>query len=171
LKICVHRARAQLGNASFVLVEKASCCLGAGVTSTYPHIQYIALRAAYPVSDQEYAEFAAAFDRLARGLVSAWAPWKWFVPFTRSLSDAMHAVGGALAHYELERNRPQAALQIARRMIGIVPLDESARALAIRAYVRLGTTTSAAQELEEFGTLLLRETGKEPTGELRRLLD
>jgi DNA-binding SARP family transcriptional activator len=170
LKICVHRARAQLGNASFVIVEKASCFLGTGVTSSYPYVQFIALRAAYPITEHEHAEFSAAFDRLARGLVSAWAPWKWFVPFTRSLSDAMRAVGAALANYELERNNPQAALQIARRMTGIAPLDESARSLIIRAYVQLGNPTAAVQEFEDFSAILLRETGKEPTPSLRRLL-
>jgi DNA-binding SARP family transcriptional activator len=170
LKICVHRVRSQLGDASAIVVEKSMYSLGKNVRSSYPHIERLAGIMAYPLSNDVFTEVSDVFDRLTRGLVSARASWDWFRPITRSLLDAVSALGTRLAQYELERDNPQMALQVARRMSGVDPLDEGARTLAIQAYLHMEKSAAALAEFREFSHLLKRELGTEPTGALKRLV-
>jgi DNA-binding SARP family transcriptional activator len=170
LKICVHRVREQLGDAASISVAKSTYSLGKKVESSYPAIQRLVAVAAQPLSEEAAPEFSATFDRLTRGLIAGWPPWEWYRPITRSLIDAMNALGAALALYELERGNPQLALQIARRMIGVDSVDESARALAIRAYRDMQNPAAALAEYNEYRFLLKRDVGTEPSEDLRGAL-
>jgi DNA-binding SARP family transcriptional activator len=170
LKICVHRVRHQLGDAASIVVQKSTYSLGPNVESSYVRIQQLVAIAARPISEAVMPEVSATFDRLTRGLIAGWAPWEWFRPVTRSLIDAMHALGAALGQYELDRGNPQMALQIARRMISVDSVDEGARTLAIRAYLNMQKPAAALAEFREFSFLLNREVGAEPTETLKRLL-
>jgi DNA-binding SARP family transcriptional activator len=170
LKICVHRVREQLGSATSISVHKSTYSLGKNVESSYPGIQRLVTVAAQPLTEEVVPEFSATFDRLTRGLIAGWPPWEWFRPITRSLIDAMNALGAALSQYELDRGNPQMALQIARRMIGVDSVDEGARALAIRAYRTMKNPAAALAEFKEFSFLLKRDVGTEPSESLKLAL-
>jgi DNA-binding SARP family transcriptional activator len=171
LKICVHRARAQLGDSSSIFVQRSTYALGKHVESSYARMQHLVAVAARPLTDDAAEEVSSTFDQLTRGLVAGSAPWEWFRPIARSLFDAMNALGTRLAQYELERNNPQMALQIARRMISVDSLEEGPRALAMQAYIKMGNPAAAAAEFREFSFLLNRDTGTEPSEQLKRLLN
>jgi DNA-binding SARP family transcriptional activator len=171
LKICVHRVRDQLGSSASIDVKKSTYSLGKNVSSSYPRIQQLVAIAALPVSEEAVPEFSSEFDRLTRGLISGWPPWEWYRPVTRSLTDAMNALGGALAQYELDRGNPQMALQFARRMISVDSIVETARALAIRAYLKMQEPAAALAEFREFSVLLKRDGGAEPSEPLKRLVN
>jgi DNA-binding SARP family transcriptional activator len=170
LKVCVHRVREQLGDVASISVAKSMYSLGKNVESSYPGIQRLVAMAAQPLSEEAVPEFSATFDSLTRGLIAGWPSWEWYRPITRSLIDAMNALGAALAKYELDRGNPQLALQIARRVIGVDSVDESARALAIRAYRDMHNPAAALAEFNEFSFILKRDVGTEPSENLKRAL-
>lgn len=171
LKMCVHRARTHLGDASAIQVRKGMYALGPGVESTYRHILGCAAAATSTLSDSQRIEYTDVFDRLARGIASGRAPWPWFQPYGRALLDAMHGLGQRLAEDEIERGDPRVALQLARRMASVDPFDEGARILVVQAHVKLGNWTAAVHEFREFSDMLKRDLGTAPSERLRGLVE
>lgn len=170
LKMCVHRARTQLEESSAIVVSKSLYRLGASVRSTYPEILEVMRAIGGPFAEERRPEYLSLFDRLSKSLAANRLPWEWFVPYARTLADAVRTIGERLGMDALDRGDAQTALEIARRMVGVDPLDEAARELVMRAYRKLGNATAAMREFEEFSDKLRREMSVAPSERLRRLI-
>ncbi|HTA40291.1 MAG TPA: BTAD domain-containing putative transcriptional regulator, partial [Candidatus Acidoferrales bacterium] len=170
LKMCVHRARAQLGDPAAYNVRKAAYSLGS-IASDYTTILNCAAATTAEQTEPRRIEYTNVFEGLARGAALGWAPWTWFAPYARALADAMRRLGSRLAEEQLEGGDPQVALQLARRMASVDPLDETARALLIRAYVKMGNWSAAIDEFRDFSEILKRDLGVEPSERLKKLLE
>ena len=172
LKVCAHRARAQLEDSTAITSRKGLFALGDGVTTNYQRILDLAAMAqSGTLSDAARKELPAIYERLARGLLSRWASWTWFVPHARALTDAARAMASSLVSDQLERGEFQFAQQTARALIAAEPFDENARMLILRVYMKSGNFTGAVEEYQEFARLLERELGEKPSADLKRALE
>jgi DNA-binding SARP family transcriptional activator len=171
LKMCIHRARLQLGDPKAIAVHKGTYALGDQIESNYRYILDCAAKISLPLTREQKSEFEDVFDRLTRGFAAGRASWPWFQPFASALQDAMRRLGEYLAEEELERGDPQIALQLARRLASVDPFDETARALVIRAYGKTGNWAAAIHEFREFSDAMKRDMGAEPSERLKRLLN
>ncbi len=172
LKMCVRRARLQLGTADAIVTSQSAYCLGSAAVSTFERITALG-QATFdlPLSDGQRSELADTFARLLRGQRSGWAPWEWFVSIGRQLLEAMRHIGAHLIADACERGEFQRALLVAREMAEVDPIDEYARTRIIQVYLKMNNWGSAVQEFREYSALLKRELGEEPSEELRRLVD
>jgi DNA-binding SARP family transcriptional activator len=172
LKVCVHRARVQLGDPSVVVVHKSTYTLGNDAATTYQHILDLASAGHAGAAADEIGDGAReTYEKLARGLMAGWGQWTWFAPYARTLRDAMRGIGTRLIRDEIQKGGFQLAQQHARMMIDIDGFDEAARGLLLQVYMEMGNHKAARSEYEGFSHLLERELGAKPSPELARILE
>lgn len=83
-------------------------------------------------------------------------------------SQAVGAMKKLLAHH-LAQITPDAALQVALRLLALEPFDEAVHRTLMRLYAESGRRSAALQQYEECVELLGRELGVEPDAETRDL--
>jgi DNA-binding SARP family transcriptional activator len=158
LKMCVRRARAQLGGVDTVVNRLAGYALGERVHSNFQRIVALASMAyAGTFPEKTAMEAEHVFRRLIAGHRSAWARWEWFAPYARRLEDACRAIGYRLANDAIAGKDFVRALRIARDLIALEPLDEKPRQIAIQSLIGLKDRAAARREFEEFAALAERE--------------
>jgi DNA-binding SARP family transcriptional activator len=93
----------------------------------------------------------------------------WLTGRRRHLRASAAAVLHEAAMANLARD-PQAAVQLAERLVAIAPHDENCHVLLVRALVSCGRMVEAAQRAVECAAFLERELGVQPSGALRDAL-
>lgn len=93
----------------------------------------------------------------------------WVVALRRQVDDARAAAATALAGGLLEVGRADAALQLAREVVGARPLDEQGHILAMRSLVALGRITDALEWFEQCRAAMADAYGVDPSPALRAL--
>jgi DNA-binding SARP family transcriptional activator len=171
LKMCVHRARAQLGDPETIVVGRGTYALGPGMRSNMNAIaEYASEKLALPLSEQQRAQIAHLFAALLEGGGGAWATWSWFAPHAQRLSDCAARLGDALVRDALAREEPHAALQVARAMCAAQPLDELPRLLVIRCHLAAHNRARALEEYRAYREIARKELGIEPSEQFDALL-
>jgi DNA-binding SARP family transcriptional activator len=127
LKVCIHRARAQLGESGAIVSSQRAIGLSDAVSSNYRDILALA-ESAHSRSNVSRTAMSRAFEALNVGLSSGWGSWEWFVPYRDRLNDAMRRIGRRLVEDALARGNQRAALHVARVMSDAGPFEEGARA-------------------------------------------
>ncbi|MEO1065054.1 MAG: BTAD domain-containing putative transcriptional regulator [Actinomycetota bacterium] len=110
------------------------------------------------------AEGAWTGDPLAEVADRAWA-----VPTITSLNELRASAREEHAETLLDLDEPTAAAELIVQLVADDPLRESTRRLQLLALHRTGRTVEAAREYQRFRTLLIDETGLEPTAALAEL--
>ncbi len=172
LKMCVRRTRQQLGDPDAIVSIKSTYVLGEKVEVDVRALAALrsgATRGTNAAADVEAIE--AAFERLRRGRPDAFSRWEWFEDTERMLQAATRELGDFLANDALRRADTARALQIAEFLVGVDPLDEAARSIKIQAHLATENRGAAILEYQHYRTLLDRELGVEPSGQLKDLLE
>jgi DNA-binding SARP family transcriptional activator len=172
LKMCVHRARQQLGAPGAIVVSRGGYALAPEVEVDLRWLQRVLdrmRRDALPPEDAP--RLRTVFDALVRGRPASFADWEWFEPVEQTLAAAAHEVGAFIAARALDEGDHVRALGIAQALTKLDPLDESARQIAIRAHIAANDRSAAILDYRAYKALLRSELDVEPSAELKQLLD
>jgi DNA-binding SARP family transcriptional activator len=115
--------------------------------------------------------FGQIFEQLTLGRPPWFADWPWFSATEALLQRATQEIGIHYGNRLLAQGDPVAALTAAQRLIGVDPLSEAARELAIRAHIAANDRSSALSEFRRYQQLLGEELGVEPSPALRRYIE
>jgi len=172
LKMCVYRARKQLGVRGVIETTPRGYRLAENVVIDTRFLPQI-VRAVRTRSIAKAIEtrLDAIFEQLLSGRPAAYATWEWFEPVERSFRDAAREIGLHLAGDALEENKAQRALEIAHAIAALDPLDEVAHELQIRAHLARGDRASALQIYRRYARDLQEQHGMEPSSALRSLVE
>ncbi len=125
-----------------------------------------------PLRDEERVVFRALHERLRET-----APpgdddetWAWLSPIFLRADDMRRTIAERLAHDALRRSDHEDALLLARQLIARDACDESAREIAVRAYLLAGKRSEAIREFRQYRDVLRRELDAEPSATFARLL-
>jgi len=86
----------------------------------------------------------------------------------RLRTQAIDGLKGLLAHY-VRKKIPDAAIQVAIRLIALEPFDEAVHRTLMRLYAESGRRSTALRQYEDCVEILGRELGVEPAEETRDL--
>ncbi|HKU68011.1 MAG TPA: BTAD domain-containing putative transcriptional regulator [Candidatus Baltobacteraceae bacterium] len=172
LKMCVYRARKHLSAPGAIGTTERGYRLAEDIvvdTRFLPQIvRAIRTRS---VAKAIEARLESIFEQLVRGRPAAYESWEWFVPFERDLCNAAREIGLDLANRALREGAPDRALEIARALAALDPLDETAYELEIRVHLARGDRASALQTYRRYAGDLQEKHGMEPSPALRLLVD
>ena len=173
LKMCVHRARRQLGDPAAIVITRGGYALAREIRVDFRVLQHALERheAGDVIPEAELSELGATFARLARGRPAAFANWEWFEPVEKTLVAATHELGAVLGERALRAGEHVLALAIAHALIRLDPLDERARRVAIGAHLAADDRGAAVLEYRGYKAVLHAELDVEPSSDLKRLLD
>lgn len=161
LKMCVHRARQQLGDADAVVVHRGTYALGEQVASNAAQLL---------AREPEAQERQAIFEQVSSGRPSHFTAWEWFQPFEDRLVSMATKIGLLLATEAFQRGDVSGALRYASVLTNLDPCDESATELAIRAHLQLGERGLAVSRYRRLLQSLKNELDVEPSESVRNLL-
>jgi diguanylate cyclase (GGDEF)-like protein len=170
LKSCLYRSRIQLGDPSAITLRKGRYELGGRVVSTYSRI--LELPSSSRTTDltvERREELRECYARLTRGGAADWATWTWFSPYRQRLAAAARGIGEILIADSAARSAFEDALYVARSLVDVDPLDESARVLVLRAHLAMGNRFAAQDELADFREARKLAGGPEPSVQLNTL--
>lgn len=172
LKMCVYRARKQLGGRGVIETSERGYRLAEDVVVDVRFLNQI-VRAIRTKSIAKAIEtrLAAIFEQLIAGRPAAYAAWDWFVTVERNLRGAAREIGLHLADRALRSNDPERALEIARQLVTLDALDETVHELAIRVHLARRDRASALQTFRQYAEDLQAQHGMEPSPALRALID
>lgn len=172
LKMCVYRARKQLGGPGAIETTERGYRLADDVIVDIRFLNQI-VRAIRSRSIAKAIEMRldAIFEQLVGGRPAAYATWEWFAPLERTLCEAAREIGLYLADRALRAGDSERALQLARRLTEMDPLDETAHELAIRVHLARGDRASALQRFRRYADDLQAQHGMEPSPALRALVE
>lgn len=172
LKMSVSRARKQLGSAGAIRTTERGYRIAEDVVVDTRFLPQI-VRAVRTRSVAKAIEtrLETIFEQLVTGRPAAYEPWKWFVPFERGLCGAAREIGLYLANRALRDGSPQRALEIARALATLDPLDETAYELEIHVHLARGDRGSALQTYRRYADDLQARHGMDPSPGLRSLVD
>ena len=172
LKMCVHRARQQLGAPGAIVVSRGGYALAPEVEVDLRWLQRTLDRMRRDtLAPEDAARLATVFESLVRGRPAAFADWEWFEPVEQTLEAAAHEVGAFIAARALAEGDHVRALGIAQALTKLDPLDESARQIAISAHIAANDRSAAILDYRAYKALLRSELDVEPSAELKQLLD
>ncbi|HEY0382347.1 MAG TPA: BTAD domain-containing putative transcriptional regulator [Candidatus Elarobacter sp.] len=172
LKMCVHRARQQLGDAGAVVVSRRGYALAPEVQVDLRWLQRMLERVRRnAVTNDDVPALEESFARLARGRPAAFGNWEWFEPIESTLEAATHEIGAFLGTRALLAGDHVRALTIAQTLTKLDPLDERARQVAISAHLAANDRGAAILEFRGYKALLETELDVEPSPDLKRLLE
>lgn len=172
LKMCVYRARKQLGGRGVIETSERGYRLADDVVVDVRFLNQIvrAIRAK-SIAKAIETRLAAIFEQLIVGRPAAYAAWDWFVTVERNLRNASREIGLYLADRALRANDPERALQIVQELVDLDPLDETVHELAIRVHLARRDRASALQTFRRYAQDLQTQHGMEPSPALRALID
>jgi len=168
----VYRARKQLGAAAAIRTTERGYRISEDAvvdTRFLPQIVRAIRTRSIPKAIE--ARLDTIFQQLVTGRPAAYEPWEWFAPFERELCDAAREIGLYLANRALREGSPERALEIARALATLDPLDETAYELEIRVHLARGDRASALQTYRRYAQDLQAKHGMEPSPALRSLVD
>jgi DNA-binding SARP family transcriptional activator len=173
LKMCVHRARRQLGDPTAIVISRGGYALARGIQVDLRLLQRALQRhdAGDVMREAELPELETTFARLARGRPAAFANWEWFESIETALLAATHELGAILGERALLAGEHVRALAIAHALIKLDPLDERARRLAIGAHLAADDRGAAVLEYRGYKAVLHAELDVEPSPGLKQLLE
>jgi DNA-binding SARP family transcriptional activator len=123
-----------------------------------------------PLREGERTLLGELYARLRRSTLREGETWEWLEPLALRVEDLARSVGERLARDAIRDGRYDEALEVARTLIERDPCDETARELAIRAFVGAGDRTAASRELRAYREVLMRELDAEPSDDLAALI-
>lgn len=172
LKMCVYRARKQLGGRGVIETTERGYRLSDAVVIDVRFLNQI-IRAIRTRSVAKAIEtrLDAIFDQLMAGRPAVFEAWEWFAGMERTLRDAAREVGLYLAQRALRSNDPERALTIAQQLTALDALDETVHELAIRVHLTRGDRASALQAYRRYAEDLQAQHGMEPSPALRALIE
>lgn len=171
LKMCVYRARKQLGGRGVIETSERGYRLAESVVVDVRFLNQI-VRAVRTRSVAKAIEtrLDVIFEQLIAGRPAAYAAWEWFTGTERSLRSASREIGLYIAHRALRENDPERALEIAQRLVDLDPLDETVHELLIRIHLARGDRASALQTFRRYVDDLQEHHRMEPSPALRALV-
>ena len=95
----------------------------------------------------------------------------WLLTERRHLANASAGVMREAALGRIAAGAPGDSVQLARKLVGVDPLDESYQALLIRSLAASGDREGARAQLEACRALLIKELGVEPGPDVRNAVD
>jgi DNA-binding SARP family transcriptional activator len=172
LKMCIYRARRQLGTQGVIETTERGYRLSENVTVDIRFLSQI-VRSVRTRSLPKAIEarLPAIFDDLAAGRPAAYSSWEWFAPTERILRGATREIGLHLAESALRSGDAAVALEVAQRLVSMDPLDETAHELAIRVHLARGDRASALRTFRRYAGDLRAQHGMEPSPALRALVE
>lgn len=172
LKMCIYRARKQLGARGVIETTQRGYRLAENVVTDVRFLPQI-VRAIHARSIAKAIEsrLDVIFEQLVMGRPAAYEAWNWFEPVERNLRAAAREIGLYLAHGALRDGRPEHAREIARSLAHLDPLDETAQELEIRVHLGRGDRASALQAYRQYADHLRSQHGMEPSPALRALVE
>jgi DNA-binding SARP family transcriptional activator len=173
LNVCVHRARAALGDEDAVERTRNGLrlCDDAVVDLWEIEREVAHWRATDVTSDADAATVRALYERLRAERPARFAAWEWFDRIERSLQELRCELGQRLARYALASGRTDEALKLATEMIAYDACHEVAHEIAIAAYKSAGDRAAALRHYRQYRETLQRELDCEPSPALRALLE
>lgn len=172
LKMCVHRARRQLGDPSAVVAVGGGYALAPEVDVDLPWLERMLDRIRRgAVDDEDAPALDETFARLVRGRPAAFGSWEWFDRFESELTAATHELGAYLGERALRSGKTARALEIAQALTRLDPLDERAHRIAMSAHLAAHDRAAAILEYRGYKTMLATELETEPSDDLKRLLE
>lgn len=173
LKMCVHRTRTQLGDATAIETEgRGAYRLADHVavdTRFLPRVLEGIARKQLPAHIEQ--RLGQIFHQLTLPRPTAFASWEWFRPTETLIQQAVHAVGLHFGTRLLGNGDLPGALAAAHELIATDPLDEAARELAIRAHIAADDRSAALSEFRRYQEVLAEELGVQPSPSLRRHIE
>lgn len=172
LKMCVYRARKQLGGRGVIETTERGYGLAQDVVVDVRFLNQIvrAIRAR-SVAKAIETSLDSIFDQLIIGRPAAYGAWEWFAATERAMRNAAREIGLYLANRALRENDPERALSIAQQLMRVDPLDETVHELAIRVHLTRGDRASALQTYRQYSEDLQAQHGIEPSLALRALIE
>jgi DNA-binding SARP family transcriptional activator/predicted RNase H-like HicB family nuclease len=172
LKMCVHRARKQIGAGGVIETTENGYRLADNVIIDIRFLSQI-VRAVRTrsVAKAIEARLDVIFADLIAGRPAAYSAWEWFSPIERTLKSATREIGLHLAESALRTGDSERALEIAQRLALLDPLDETVHELAIRVHLARGDRASALQTFRRYASDLQEQHGMEPSPALRALVE
>jgi DNA-binding SARP family transcriptional activator len=173
LKMCLHRARRQLGDPAAIVVARGGYALARGIRVDLRILQHALQRQAAgdAIPETDFSGLETTFAHLARGRPAAFANWEWFEPVEKTLVAATHELGAVLGERALHAGEHVRALATAHALIRLDPLDERARRVAIHAHLAADDRGAAVLEYRGYKAVLKTELDVEPSPDLKQLLD
>ena len=172
LKMCIYRARKQLGARGIIETTQRGYRLSENVVIDVRFLPQIvrAIRAR-SIAKAIESRLDAIFDQLVMGRPAAYETWNWFEPIERNLRATAREIGLYLAQGALREGRTEHALEIAHALAQMDPLDETAQELEIRVHLSRGDRASALQAFRRYAEDLHAQHGMEPSPALRALVE
>lgn len=171
LKMCVYRARKQVGGRGVIETSERGYRLAESVVVDVRFLNQI-VRAIRTRSIAKAIEtrLDAIFEQLIAGRPAAYSSWEWFAGTERTLRNASREIGLYIAHRALREGDPERALEIAQQLVELDRLDETVHELAIRVHLARGDRASALQTFRRYADDLQEQHGMEPSAALRSLV-
>ncbi|MGZ3497731.1 MAG: AfsR/SARP family transcriptional regulator [Vulcanimicrobiaceae bacterium] len=170
LKMCVHRARRQVGDKHAVLVGHGLYRLGDRVITDIARVAAIS-DAMRDRRAEVRSEARLIFNSLRAGRPSTFAHWEWFAPFEQRLEAITADLGLSLARAALEVGDVESSLAYASALADLDPCDEAATEIMIRAHLKRGERPLAISKFRRLARSLRDELDVEPSYALRALLE
>ena len=172
LKMSVHRTRQRLGRAGDIVAEHGCYALGPLATVDLAEAEGLVSQIARrQVSGPQRRRAEHFYEMMQLGRPGWLTRCEWFVPHEYRIQSITRALGGFLGEKALDERDFAYALDIARTLFKLDPLDESGCALAIKAHLGLGNRAAARNQLRDYQTFLAAELGAEPSPELLGLIE
>lgn len=171
LKMCVYRARKQLGGRGVIETSERGYRLAETVVVDVRFLNQI-VRAVRTRSIAKAIEtrLDVIFEHLIAGRPAAYASWEWFAGTERALRDASREIGLYIAQRAMREGDSERALELAQALAGLDPLDEPVHELLIRVHLGRGDRASALQAFRRYVDDLREHDGMEPSPALRALV-
>ena len=171
LKMCVYRARKLLGVRGVIETTQRGYRLAEGVVVDIRFLPQIvrAIRSR-SIAKAIDTRLDSIFEQLTAGRPAVYEAWNWFEPVERSLQASTREIGLYLAERALRESQTQRALEIARTLAVMDPLDETAQELEIRVHLSRGDRASALQAYRRYADDLREQQGMEPSAALRAMV-
>jgi DNA-binding SARP family transcriptional activator len=172
LKMCVHRARVQLGKSDSIVVQRGTYSLAPSIATNYHALLELAARTvSLPLPQDVRAAYDRAVSNIWESGEAAWGSrWAWFLPYQRAIGDAGQSMAAFLVRDAIDRGEHDRALITARGMAAMRPFDERPRMMIVQTYVAMSQFAEARREYDDFQSLLRKELGMEASSEFRALL-
>jgi len=172
LKVHLYRLRQHLGDDTVIVRTRDGLQLSDEVDVDLWEIERaVATRRSRGIAnDADRASLAALHDRLRAIDRAPHRGWEWFEPTERTARELRCEVARTLARDALACGRKDEALRLAQEMIEIDACDETAREIAIAAYVAQGDRAAALRHYRQYRDVLYEELQCEPSAALTALL-
>lgn len=172
LKMCVHRARKQIGVRDIIVTTERGYRLSEAVIVDVRFLPSIVRSVrARSIAKTIESRLDSIFEQLVSGRPAAFAAWEWFEPIERELRASAREIGLYLAGRALREGNTERALERARAVAVLDPLDETALELEIRVHLSRGDRSSAVNAFRRYAGDLQTQHGMEPSPALRTLVE